>query len=298
MAPQMKIFERRSRAVATSVRIAGHRTQDWPLRVSNMTQLMLSRMVRVWQSRGPLKTSSVGKLSNYLLLPAVLYTDSASHASIMAVFGLWVGGHFWLRGLQSRLTAFFITFVAVRLALGCVTIHWHQQQHQGLGCVTIHWHQQHHQGLGCVTIHWHQPKYQGLGCVPHSILTPRLELCHTAHWHQWEHQGLGCITTHWHQQEHQGLGCVTQHTDTSKNTKAWAMLHITLAPATTPRLGLSPSTLTGRLGLCYTPHWHQQQHQGLGCVIQQTDTSNSKAWAVTIHWHQQEHQGLGYVTAH
>ena len=62
----------------------------------------------------------------------------------------------------------------LQLDLGCVTIHWHQQEHQGLGCVTTHWHQQEHQGLGCVITHGHQQ----------------------------EHQGLGCVTTHWHQQEH------------------------------------------------------------------------------------------------
>ena len=75
------------------------------------------------------------------------------------------------------------------------------------------------------------------------------------------------------------MGC--HNTLTPQTTPRLGPCHSTLTPATTPRLGLSHSTLTARLGLCYTSHWHQQQHQGLGYVTQHTDTSNSKAWAMS-----------------
>ena len=101
---------------------------------------------------------------------------------------------------------------------------------------------------------------------------------------------------------------VSQHTDTSKNTKAWAVSQHTDTSKNTKAWAVS--------------HWHQQEHQGLGCVtltpartprlrlchntltpartprlgLGHTDTSkNIKAW-VESHWHQQEHQGLGWVT--
>ena len=45
--------------------------------------------------------------------------------------------------------------------LGCITTHWHQQEHQGLGCVTTHSRQQERQGLGCVTTNLQQQEHQG-----------------------------------------------------------------------------------------------------------------------------------------
>ena len=112
-----------------------------------------------------------------------------------------------------------------------------------------------------------------------------------------------------------GLGCV-QHINTSKNNKAWAVSS-TLTPARTSMLGLCPPMLglcprparTPRLGLRPTD-WHQQEHQGLGCVQQIDTNKNTKAWAASnrltptrtprlglrpTDWHQQEHQGLGCI---
>ena len=66
---------------------------------------------------------------------------------------------------------------------------------------------------------------------------------------------------------------MSQHTDTSKNTKAWAVSQHTDTSKNTKAWAVSRHT-----------DWHQQEHQSLGCV--------------TTHWHQQEYQGLGCVTIH
>ena len=106
------------------------------------------------------------------------------------------------------------------------------------------------------------------------------------------------VTTHWHQQEHQGLGC-----------------HNTLTPARAPRRGLSQHIDTSKSikAWAVTTHWHQQEHQGVVChntltpawaprrgLSQPIDTSkNTKAWAVSqCIWHQHEDPGLGCVTTH
>ena len=99
---------------------------------------------------------------------------------------------------------------------------------------------------------------------------------------------------------------------TPARTPRLGLCHNALTPARTPWLGLCHNTLTSartpRLGLCHNlTHWHQQEHQDLGChntdtskntnawaVSQHTDTSkNTQAWTVSQHWHQQKHPGLG-----
>ena len=69
------------------IRTVAHRLQNCPLKISNGTQVMLSPTPRVCQSRCTLKTSSVGKLSNYLLLPVVFYNTPTSCAKMVEVFG-------------------------------------------------------------------------------------------------------------------------------------------------------------------------------------------------------------------
>ena len=62
---------------------------------------------------------------------------------------------------------------------------------------------------------------------------------------------------------------LSQHTDTTKNTKAGAVSQHT---------DTTKNTKAGAV----TTHWHHQEYQGLGCV--------------TTHWHHEEYQGWGCVT--
>ena len=72
----------------------------------------------------------------------------------------------------------------------------------------------------------------------------------------------------------------------SENTKAWAVSQHWHQPE---HQGLG----------CVTTHWHQREHQGLGCVTTHWHQPEHQGLGcVTTHWHQPEHQGLGCVTTH
>ena len=104
---------------------------------------------------------------------------------------------------------------------------------------------------------------------------------------------------------------VSQHTDTSKNTKAWCVsqhinasekpslgCHSTLTPVKTPRLGLHYNTMTPartpRLSLCHSILTPAKILISPGCHSTFNTSKNTKAWAVSQH--QQKHQGLGCLT--
>ena len=76
---------------------------------------------------------------------------------------------------------------------------------------------------------------------------------------------------------------MSQHTDTGKNTKAWAVSqHFDTAPARIPRFGLCQNTLTSA------------KAQKAWAVSQHTETDrNTKAWAVSQQedLNRQKHQG-------
>ena len=125
------------------------------------------------------------------------------------------------------------------------------------------------------TTHWHQQEQHGL-C--HYTLIParttRLVSLHT----DISKNNKACVTTHWRQQEQQGL------------------CHNTLTPAGTPKLGLCHNTLTpARTPRLVWQHLDTSRITKAWAVSQYTDTSKNTKACVRTHWHQQEHQGLGCV---
>ena len=97
---------------------------------------------------------------------------------------------------------------------------------------------------------------------------------------------------------------LSQQTDTSKNTKTWAVSH-TLTPVRIPRLGLWHNRMAQEhedLGCVTTNgHWQDARIQSVGCVTtngHRQDARIQSLGCVTTHWQQQEYQDSGCATKH
>ena len=203
-------------------------------------------------------------------------------------------------------------------ALGCVTTHWHQREHQGFGpchntltsartpklwAVSQHTDINEKTMVGAVSQHTDISENTKAGAVSQHI-----DIIENT-------KALGCVTTHWHQREHQGLGRVTTPALTPARTPRPGLSHSsvtptrlglghnTLTPARTPPLGLGHSSLTTSEN---TTAWagsqltNTSENTTAWAGSQLTNTSeNTTAWAGSqLTNNQREHHRLGWVTAH